>query len=201
MTALLVENELVERFRNGDELSVRQLYNQFYRSLCYFAIRLISASDEAEDIALESFLKLLAKRQDFETLTDIRSFLFTVVRNACFDYLRRNKTKDRFAREQLVLQQTEEQFGQDEMLIAQTLQLIYAEIEMLPSQCKLVFKSIFFDCKTTAEVASELGLSRQTVLNQKTRAINLLRLKLYKHGFHSITFLLHTVLMNAAFHH
>lgn len=190
MTALPPANELIEGFRNGSESSVRRIYDEYYRPLCYFATRLIGVSDEAEDIAVECFLKLLSKRQDFERLPDIKSFLFTAVRNACFDHLRRKKTKDRFAREQLLLSEMDEQFGQDEMLIAKTLQLIYAEIEVLPQQCKNIFKSIYFDGKTTGEVATDMGLSKQTVLNQKSKALHLLRLKLYNQRIPCLVILL-----------
>lgn len=190
MTALLSDDELIEGFRNGNESSVRRLYDEYYRPLCYFATRLIFVSDEAEDIVVEGFLKLLAKRRDFKRLPDIKSFLFVAVRNACFDYLRKKKTKNRFAKEQLLLSEIDEQFGQDEMLIAKTLQLIYAEIEILPQQCKNVFKSIYFDGKTTSEVATDMGLSKQTVLNQKSKAIHLLRLKLYDQRIPFLVFLI-----------
>ena len=149
-----------------------------------FCYQLTGIRDEAEDVVVESFLKLLSKKQDFDRLADIRSFLFTVVRNACFDYLRRNKTKNKFREELMLAGEGTEQWVQDEEMTAKVLQLIYTEIESLPPQCRMVFKSIFLHSKTTAEIASELGLSKQTVLNQKSKALHLLRIKLCEHGLY-----------------
>ena len=194
MSSLSAEDKLIEAFRNGDETAVKQLYDQYYRSLCYFAISLTGIHDEAEDVVVESFLKLLSKKQDFDRLADIRSFLFTVVRNACLDYLRRNKTKNKFKEELMLAGEETEQWVQDEEMTAKVLQLIYTEIESLPPQCRTVFKSIFFHSKTTEEIASELGLSRQNVLNQKSKALHMLRMKLCEHGFYCYAVLLPVLL-------
>jgi DNA-directed RNA polymerase specialized sigma24 family protein len=73
------------------------------------------------------------------------------------------------------------------MIISNVLQLIYSEVENLPVQCRTVFKSIFIEGKTTAAVATEMGTSTQTVLNQKAKALQMIRLKLYKAGFYSVS--------------
>jgi len=174
--------DLINGFRNGEEVSVRHLYHLHYRALCYFAEQLVSDKQEAEDIAVESFIKLLQKKTDFNNLSDIKSFLYTTTRNACFDLLRKNKVKDKSNRELEYLAQPDDQFGEAEMITAKVLQTIYAEMENLPSQCRKVFTSIFIEGKTTAAIAEEMGISSQTVLNQKSKALQTLRFALYKEG-------------------
>jgi len=150
MAKLLTNNDEVNGLRMGDEASIRQLYHLYYRPLCYFAERLVGNKAEAEDIAVDSFLKLLRKKDDFTTLPDIRSFLFTATRNACFDHLRKNRSKDKSARELTYLARPEEQFGEREMIASKVLQIIYTEIESLPPQCRAVFTSLFMKGKSTA---------------------------------------------------
>lgn len=170
--------DLLESFRKGNETAIRKLYLLYYRPLCYFNQKLINYSQEAEDISTETFLKLLQKRNDFDSLSDIKSFLFTASKNACLDFLRKEKRHNKSHQKIETLLHLDELFGEQEMITAKVLQSIYAEIENLPNQCQLVFKSIFIEGKSTATIAEEMGISTQTVLNQKTKALQKIRLAL-----------------------
>lgn len=181
---LPANSDLMYRFQNGEQAAIKQLYNQHYKPLCYFAEKLVNDKTEAEDIAVETFLKLLEKRYDFDNLPDIKSFLFTATRNACFDFLRKIKRQDKTNRLLVAQPDTNEVFGEREMLTAKVLQCIYVEMENLPAKCEQVFKSLFIERKSTAAIASEMGISTQTVLNQKSRALHLLRLLLHKKGLY-----------------
>lgn len=177
--------ELINGFRKRDEGAVKQLYSLHYRPLCYFADQLLHNQEEAEDIAIDSFLKLLNKKEEFGSLKEIKQFLFTTTKNACFDELRRKKRRNFDHQMISFLTDPEEQTGNRELIAAKVLQVIYAEVENLPQQTKLVFQAIFFDGKSTGEIAQEMGVSPQTVLNQKSRALQILRTKLYKDGLYS----------------
>jgi DNA-directed RNA polymerase specialized sigma subunit, sigma24 homolog len=52
---------------------------------------------------------------------------------------------------------------------------VYKAVEQLPPMCKAVFKELYFRQSTTKEAAARLGISERNVLNQKARAISLLR--------------------------
>jgi RNA polymerase sigma-70 factor (ECF subfamily) len=185
--------DLLEGFKSGNQIAIRKLYVLYYRPLCYFNQKLINYSQEAEDISTETFLKLLQKKHDFDSLSDIKSFLFTASRNACYDFLRKEKRQNKSHQEISLLSPFEEQFGEQEMITAKVLQTIYAEIENLPSQCKQVFRSIFIDGKSTADIAAEMEISPQTVLNQKTKALQKIRLALHNENILSTVLLLNVL--------
>ncbi len=179
------EKVLLAQVSEGNEHAIRQLYILIYRPLCYFAEKLVNDKEEAEDIAVDTFLKLLKKKKDFDSLSNVKAFLYKAARNACFDSLRKNQSKDKYNRELDYLTEPDKQYGEEEMITTKVLQVIYAEVENLPSQCKQVFKSIFMEGKSTATVACEMGISTQTVLNQKSKALQSLRLTLYKEGLYA----------------
>jgi len=179
------ETELITAFRNGDEDAIRQLHKTYYRSLCYFSDRLLDNKTEAEDIATDTFIKLLGKREDFDSMQQIKGFLFTATRNACIDELRKKKRRTASEVECNFLAEQFEELHDRELLTSKVLQLIYAEVEALPGQCKQVFKSVFVENKSTSIVAAEMSISPQTVLNQKTKALQRLRLTLQKEGLYS----------------
>ena len=61
------------------------------------------------------------------------------------------------------------------MIQAEVLGEISHRIEELPNKCRQIFKLIFYNNLSTAEVSSKLGISNQNVLNQKAKAIQILR--------------------------
>jgi len=179
---LNAENDIIllEGFRRGDESAVRELYKIYYRPLCYFNQKIIQHTHEAEDISTEIFLKLLQRKNDFGSLGEIKGFLFTASKNACLDFLRKEKQQQKSHDRIFPVIAIDENFIEQEMLTAKILQSIYAEIESLPKHCKQVFKAIFIEGKSTAVIAEEMGISPQTVLNQKTKALRIIRLAIYQ---------------------
>jgi RNA polymerase sigma-70 factor (family 1) len=177
------EEELIQGLRRGDETALRQIYHQHYKALCYFADQLLHDKDEAEDVAVDSFLKLLQRKGDFENLKKVKGFLFTSTRNACFNILERSKMKARHQQNLGKFAQEDEPNANYEEVFAKVLQIIYAEIENLPPQSKVIFTSSYIDGKPTAVIAAEMGISPKTVLNLKARALQKLRYKLYAEGY------------------
>src|SRR5882724_8005178 len=97
----IVENEsvIIEQLRQGDAAAVQSIYNAYYRPLCFFAWKRVGDSLEAEDIAVDSILKLMDKRTCFNSMPDINSFLYTSTRNACVDVQRAAQRREALYRE------------------------------------------------------------------------------------------------------
>ncbi len=180
MTKALSDQDIISLFKRGEHEAFNHLFRLHYRPLVYYGNQLVSDEQEAEDIVVDTFVKLLRKRADFDNLKDIKAFLFISVRNACYDYLRYMQRHETSHQELFYLAGKQEFMEDNEMIKAKVLQEIYNEIENLPGQCQKVFKYIFFNGLTTDQIANEMDISPQTVLNQKTRALRLLRLSLLK---------------------
>lgn len=180
MTKHLSNQDIIALFKRGEHAAFDYLFKLHYRPLVYYGSQLVADEQEAEDIVVETFVKLLRKRSDFDNLPDIKAFLFTSVRNACYDYLRYTQRHETSQQELIYLTGKEETIDDVEMIKAKVLQEIYNEIEHLPAQCQKVFKYVFFHGFTTEQIATEMNISPQTVLNQKNRALNQLRSSLLK---------------------
>jgi RNA polymerase sigma-70 factor (ECF subfamily) len=174
------DSDLIAAFQRGDINATRQIYDLHYRAMCYYAERLIHNKQQAQDTAAEGFIKLLKKKHEFSKLAEIRSFLYTVTRNACFDYYRSVKRHNLSHHEMLYIFEPAEPAKDMEGINAEVIQEIYQEIEKLPPQCRQVFKLLFFKGLNTEEAARELNISTKTVLNQKGKAIKLMRMALLR---------------------
>ena len=110
-----------------------------------------------------------------ESFEHIKRWLYVIVRNEAIDHLRLKNRNRELAQDLLQSGDKEEQRVDLEMLRMNLLQSLREAIEQLPRQRKKILELYFFQHKTTAEIAEQMQLNSQTVLNHKTRALEALR--------------------------
>jgi RNA polymerase sigma-70 factor (family 1) len=176
------EQYWMEAFQNGNEKALSHYFKLHGKSLAYFTTRMLDNQVEADDIVSSCFLKLWQKHADFKTAQNIKAFLYISCRNACLDYLASLKVRT-IAQEKYIthLHEGEETILYD-IIQTEVLDMVNKEIEELPEKMKVIFKMLYIEGKATSEIAAELGLSIQTVRNQKTKAITILKNSLLKKG-------------------
>ncbi|MFT4154254.1 RNA polymerase sigma factor [Parafilimonas sp.] len=174
------DDDLVKQFSNGDAAAAKFLFESYYRGLCYYAEKLIADRQTAQDIAVDCFIKLLKKKEDFASLRDIKSFLYTAARNSCIDHLRALKRHEGSHREMLYISQNTDAFDSENLITAEVMEALHRQIEKLPQKCGEVFKLIYFKKYSTQQVAGMLNITPKTVLNQKAKAIKILKAALLK---------------------
>jgi RNA polymerase sigma-70 factor (ECF subfamily) len=72
-------------------MEIASIHSQFYQVLYNYIVSKIKNKDDAADILQEVFIKIAAK---LSTLTDkgkLKSWIFSITRNAIIDYYRKNK--------------------------------------------------------------------------------------------------------------
>ena len=167
--------QIIREFREGKDGAFRQIYEQYYRPVCYFAFHLVGDMSQAEDIASETFSKLWLLRQNFHAMPSLKSFLYTTARNASLNYLKSLKIRTSTHDELVYLAENEEDFILSKIIRAQLMQSIYCEVERFPDKVKEVFKLFFEEGLGTREIALKLDMPEQSVRNTKTRALGMLR--------------------------
>jgi RNA polymerase sigma-70 factor (family 1) len=174
-------HQIIADFKEGSKEAFAAVYKSHYAALFFFVKRFVTDRAEAEDITAETFIKLWKIRHNFNSHQNIKAFLYITARNACLDCLRARQRSTGMQQEMLylLLQQNDITFIHDEIK-ADVLMQVKERIEDLPPKCKQIFKMAFFERLKNAEIAAKLGLTLQTVKNQKVRAIKLLRLALNK---------------------
>lgn len=192
MTSHLDDHDFVGLFREQDPISIRKLYDAFYRPLCYYTEKIVENQHEAEDIVVEAFIKLIRKRNDFSKLSEIKAFLYTATKNAAIDYLRKMKRHE-LAKSEILYINGMLLFDDAEVVNAEVLGILYQEIENLPPQCAAVFKLLFFQRLSTSEIALQLNITNKTVLNQKGKAIKQLRKVFLNRGMLAVVAILSLV--------
>ena len=162
-----------EKYLNFDDL-----FRYNYRPLCLYALHYLQDVDLAEDIVQESYAALWEKLQDGMQVLDRRSYLYAMVRNRSLDHLRRKGVST----ESLKPYDTYGIIDDDDAKErSQTEARLWTAIEGLPEKCREVFIMSKRDGLKYEEIAEELGLSVNTVRNQVSKA-----LKVLKEGVHRL---------------
>lgn len=175
------EKELMYRFQQGDAIAFNTIYNRYYSSLRYFSQRLTCQKREAEDIAVETFVKLYRLCGNFENVANIRAFLYVTARNACYDYLSYTHRRPSHEKENDPVYAAGEGYPvKDEMDTTAVQKAVFEAIESLPEECGKVFKMTYVQGLKTTDIASLLTISDQAVRSHKRRAIKLLRIALFE---------------------
>lgn len=164
---------------NEHTIRFNEVFDQYFSPLCYFAEKIIKSREDAKDIVVESFQKYWLRKEDFGAPAQVKSFLYLVTRNACFDFLKKMKMINSKSTDfpELFNSDMEETAARLEVE-AELLRKIYKVATQLPPKCKDIFQLTYFEGLNTAQVAERLNTTTTNVTSQKSRALKILRIAL-----------------------
>ena len=88
------DEELLAAYQQGDPGAFESLLRRHRAPLFTFLLRMLGDRERAEDLAQETFLRIVKGAQAWEHRARFQTWLFTIARNLCVDLSRR----DRFRR-------------------------------------------------------------------------------------------------------
>lgn len=155
---------------NSEERAFARLYQQYYASLCRFALSLLNDRRLSEEVVDDAMFYLWDHRRDIEDKS-IEGYLLRSVRNGCFNMLKSKSHS--FASMTLQVPSAEiaefmeslfdENHPLEQLLQKELAALTRKAIDNLPEECRRVFTMVRVDGMKYAEVAEELGISVNTV--------------------------------------
>jgi len=174
------DSVLIERIRAGDSSAFQSLFNLYADLLLNYVHHYVNDPQICEDIVQELFVKIWLKRKNLKSISSIKSYLYTAVRNGAFQYLRHEKVKQKSEatiKSLYTFNQTPEQKMHEEELT----NTIQSAIEELPEKCQMIFKLNRFDGLSYSEIAEVENISVNTVKTQMGRAFKFLRKRLTRY--------------------
>ncbi len=86
-----MEEEVIERCKNGDLQAFEALFEQFGRRLYGLCLRMSGNSADAEDLMQEIFMLVLTKIKTFRGEAKFSTWLYRLAVNACISHLRKRR--------------------------------------------------------------------------------------------------------------
>lgn len=162
---------LIEKLKNGNVSAYRDIFDQYYSGLCHFAHKYLGDKDDSEDVVQETFMVLWDKRNEFDSLSTIKSFLYTVTKNKCINLLSVSSNRKRILEGDYLFSQ---QFFEENMMEEEMYRGLYNAIEKLPEQTQKIVRLNLKGMKNQ-EIADQLGVSLNTVKTLKKNAYTAIR--------------------------
>jgi len=83
---------LMELIKRGDDKAFELLLSRHQRSVYNLACRFLNDGAEAEDITQEAFIRVLKAAGTYRPEAKFTTWLYTIVKNLCFNALRKNRS-------------------------------------------------------------------------------------------------------------
>ncbi|MEI7423883.1 MAG: RNA polymerase sigma-70 factor [Prolixibacteraceae bacterium] len=169
-------NELLIDGKDG----FRHIFQQFYQPLYHLSSHYLEDPDEAKEVVQNAFVKLWEVRQNLNEDSNIRNYLFTLVKNNCLNLLKRKqlllKHHEKLKWMEMHYQyQSLSRMGDDYLEFNELKEKIDQAIKNLPEHCRVVFEMSRFEELKNREIAEKLGVTQKTVEAHLTRALKILR--------------------------
>ena len=150
---------------------MENLFRYHYRPLCIFALHDLKDIDASEDVVQEAFGVLWEKLSAGEKVVNQKGYLYSVVKNRSLDILR----KRGLGGDAITLEGSVDDIEEPTVEDAEVEARLWTAIDTLPEKCREIFLMSKRDGLRHEEIASELGISLQTVKNQVSKALKILK--------------------------
>jgi RNA polymerase sigma-70 factor (family 1) len=173
--------ELVPKIREGDAAAFRDLFCIGKDPLFGYAYKLCRSREQAEEVVQEVFMKLWMNRHHLDEHLSIKAYLYTATKHCVFNLLKK-AALDEDLRQAIFFQQpVAANTTEEDISFAELQRLKSSILEQLPPQRRLIYSMSRIDGLSHEEIASKLGLSRNTVKDQIVKASRFLRSRLHDH--------------------
>ncbi|MGD2122200.1 MAG: RNA polymerase sigma-70 factor [Gemmatimonadota bacterium] len=164
---------LVRRLRSDDPEALRDLMDSYWSPLVGFAHRIVSGAGDPEDMAQTAFVRLWSRRHQLSETGSLRSLLYTIVRNASLDELRKRNRREEAQTGAVPPPAPKTPY--EDVQGAELQRLAAAAVARLPERRREVFRLVREEGLSYQEIADILDLSLQTVANHMSLAMADLR--------------------------
>ncbi len=180
---MVLDNILI-RLKNGEESAYKYLYDQYYSKLCRVANFYVKDTFVSENLVGDLIFALWENREKLDIHESLNSYLFTSIRNRCFNYLKQAHVQREVSfanvqETQLIYSMHSENDLPVGILIEKELEnKIELSIEHLPPQTKKVFQLKRKEELSYEEISTQMNISVNTVKYHMKSALQSLKVEL-----------------------
>jgi RNA polymerase sigma-70 factor (ECF subfamily) len=180
------DEELVERFQNGEASAFDTLVRRWERKLQGAIYRLVGPGDDVRDLSQETLLKAYRGLGTFKKEARFSSWLYQIALNVCRDRMRRTRGKSYVSFDEL--SEVGEAAGDAgpsalELIEARDLsRQVAAAVAALPEEQREVVVLKEYQGLTFLEIAETLDVPLSTVKTRLYRGLGQLRQQLVRQG-------------------
>lgn len=167
---------LLDAIRHGDDLAFEALFERYYSKVYSVAYRVLGSPEDAEELALDVFMKLHQRPLDDVDDGALGGWLYRSTLNASFNALRSRRRRFQWLKRVAILQRSDPVGGDDPSAMiekADDAQIVRNVLQRLPEKQRnaLVLRSQGFQYREIAEVLEIAESSVGTTLARGERKL------------------------------
>lgn len=174
------DEQLYKKLKEGNETTFAFVFNRHHKAFYALAYRYLKSGTEAEDAVQHTFMRLWEQRKSLHISTNLRSLLFTILKNYILNELRHRRI---VFEKHYELAQKDEETAEDIMKALENNELrnhLRAAINELPVRKRKICLLKIEEGLSNQEIADKLQITVPTVKSHYTQAIKQLRLHIDK---------------------
>lgn len=158
----------IEAINRWDDDSMKALYDEYYASLASYGYQVLHTMEEAEDVVQSVYARLWESQPAFNSIGELRGYLYASVRNGCINVIRRQKAQTGYAAV-VTMDSNAIDVGDDDSLnVEEMYRLLFQEIDKMPPRRREIFRQVAKG-HSSREIAELMAISPETVKEQRRR--------------------------------
>ncbi len=171
------------RYLAGDDDGLAALVRLYRDGLMLFLNGYVGDLTVAEELAEDTFFRLMVKKPRFSGKSSFRSFLYGIGRHIALDYLRRGARSQPLTAEEADQALRDEHALERHVILEERKRAVHAALSELPRAYRQVLELVYFEGFAPREAGDVLAKNERQMKNLLYRARQALRLELEKDGF------------------
>lgn len=169
-----METAWLKALHEGDEKAFEKIYLNYYKKTLYFITGLVKSENDAKELTQEVFIKLWSNRNSIDPARPVRSYMYTIARNAAFNFLKHKLVEINYISEYAV-QNIETETSEEILFAKEIALLIEMSVDRMPVQRRKIYQMSRKEGLSNEEIATRLQISKKTVENQLSLALRELK--------------------------
>jgi RNA polymerase sigma-70 factor (ECF subfamily) len=157
----LSDTELISNFRNRRNEILEEIYNRYSHLVYGVCLKYLESRDDSLDAVVEIFEILLEKIPE-HTITNFKSWLYSLTKNHCLMKLRKIKRQQESFNKHFTVQQ---EFYEPEVMEREMFpyEKIEQALEYLTEEQRICIEMFYYQQKSYVNIADETGFSIKSV--------------------------------------
>ena len=170
---------LCKRAGKADRNAACELLEIYYAEIYAYLRRLCGNRADAEDLTQQTFLKVWSSLDGFKGRSRFSTWLYSIARNTCIDYQRKNSGKNPVRSEQWLDECIDDNPGPfANVAERQSARRLYETVEQLDEDKREIVHLHYYQGLSLKQTAEVLGIANSTVKYRLREVFKILRARL-----------------------
>lgn len=165
----LSDSDLIQGLKNKDQKMTNAFIKKHVDYIYHLALRTLGNAPEAEEVTNDVFMKAIAKIDQLETSSSIKSWLYAITYRMCIDRIRARK-KTVQVEESHHEYFVEGQEADHDIVQSETVKTVDDLLSLLSYEDALLMRMYYLQENKIKDVAEATGLSEENIKSRLFRA-------------------------------